>query len=77
MFKQRIPLAINALGLSVLLATAHVAADTNDFDKPITVDANSQFIDGKKKTSVFKDNVKIIITYCPTYYSRIMDSFRQ
>lgn len=59
MFKQRIPQAISALGLSVLLATAHVAADTNDFDKPITVDANSQFIDGKKKTSVFKDNVKI------------------
>ncbi|MBU3020938.1 lipopolysaccharide transport periplasmic protein LptA [Aestuariibacter sp. A3R04] len=59
MFKQRIPLAINVLGLSVFLATAHVAADTDDFDQPITVDANSQFIDGKKKTSVFKDNVKI------------------
>lgn len=59
MFKPFIPLAVSLYSVSVLLVSAPVWADSSDFKKPITVDASSQFIDGKKKTSIFKDNVKI------------------
>ncbi|QJR80246.1 lipopolysaccharide transport periplasmic protein LptA [Alteromonas pelagimontana] len=43
---------------SLLVATSALA-DVKDFGKPIKVDSKSQFIDGKNKTSVFKDNVRI------------------
>ncbi|MBU2977687.1 lipopolysaccharide transport periplasmic protein LptA [Alteromonas sp. C1M14] len=59
MFKPFIPLAASLYSLSVLLMSSPVWADSSDFKKPITVDASSQFIDGKKKTSIFKENVKI------------------
>lgn len=34
-------------------------SDENDFNLPIKVDSKSQFVDGKNKTSLFKDNVRI------------------
>ncbi|MCU7553138.1 lipopolysaccharide transport periplasmic protein LptA [Alteromonas sp. ASW11-19] len=55
MYKPFIPLAISLLlGLSFM-----TQADTSDFTKPITVDSKSQFVDGKNKTSLFKDDVRI------------------
>jgi lipopolysaccharide export system protein LptA len=35
-----------------------IAAES-DFNKPIKVDSKSQFVDGKNKTSLFKDDVRI------------------
>ncbi|AMJ76296.1 lipopolysaccharide transport periplasmic protein LptA [Alteromonas stellipolaris] len=34
-------------------------AAESDFNKPIKVDSKSQFVDGKNKTSLFKDDVRI------------------
>lgn len=60
MCRQFIPLAVSLFAAITLLAAAGEAmAGSGDFEKPITVDAKSQFIDGKKKKSVFKDDVKI------------------
>ncbi|WP_232359150.1 lipopolysaccharide transport periplasmic protein LptA [Paraneptunicella aestuarii] len=36
-----------------------VQADSQDFKLPITVDSKSQFVDGKSKTSIFKEDVHI------------------
>ena len=47
------------LTLATALNGANVMAGESDFNKPITVDAQSQFVDGKNKTSVFKDDVNI------------------
>ena len=48
-----------ALGLYALCFIASVNSGQSDFDKPIMVDAKSQFVDGKNKTSIFKDDVNI------------------
>lgn len=56
MFKPALPLAASLLAL---LLSAPVTADDSDFDKPIFVDAKSQFVDGKNKISLFKDDVHI------------------
>lgn len=55
MFKRFIPLAISLLAS----LTAPVMADSNDFSQPIKVNSNRQFVDGKNKTSTFKDDVRI------------------
>lgn len=55
MYRPFIPLAI-----SLLLGVSQLAlADSSDFSKPIKVDSKSQFVDGKNKTSLFKDDVRI------------------
>lgn len=55
MYRPFIPLAI-----SLLLGVSQVTlADSSDFSKPIKVDSKSQFVDGKNKTSLFKDDVRI------------------
>ena len=60
MFRRFIPLAASLFTtLSVAVMPTAALADNTDFDKPIKVDAKSQFIDGKKKTSTFKEDVKI------------------
>lgn len=60
MFKPFIPLAASVISMvSLAVMTPAVLADSSDFDQPIKVDAKSQFIDGKKKTSTFKDDVTI------------------
>jgi lipopolysaccharide export system protein LptA len=61
MFKPFIRLATKALATSLavsLFATVAIAAES-DFNKPIKVDSKSQFVDGKNKTSLFKDDVRI------------------
>jgi len=57
MYKPLIPLATSLL-LSFLTSTAAFAAES-DFSQPIKVDSKSQFVDGKNKTSLFKDDVRI------------------
>ena len=56
MYKLRILLAISAL---LLLCTRTVFSNENDFGLPIEIGSNSQFIDGKNKTALYKDNVLI------------------
>lgn len=48
-----------ALALCLIAGLNQTHADQNDFSQPITVDAKSQFVDGKNKTSIFKDAVHI------------------
>ncbi|WP_420807269.1 lipopolysaccharide transport periplasmic protein LptA [Alteromonas facilis] len=43
----------------MLLSSGAVLAGESDFNQPITVDAKSQFVDGKNKTSIFKEDVHI------------------
>ena len=43
----------------LLTSSAIVQAGQSDFEKPITVDSKNQFLDGKNKTSIFKDDVRI------------------
>ncbi|AWL12961.1 Lipopolysaccharide export system protein LptA [Saliniradius amylolyticus] len=45
--------------LLCLLACGGAQATEGDFQQPIQVSSGSQFVDGKNKTSVFKDNVRI------------------
>jgi len=56
MYKPLIPLATSLL---LALASSAVVASEADFNKPIKVDSKSQFVDGKNKTSLFKDDVRI------------------
>ena len=56
MFKRLIPLAVS---LTTLLTGTIALADSSDFNQPINVEAVRQFIDGKNKTSLFKDDVRI------------------
>lgn len=56
MYKLRILLAISAL---LLLCTRTAFSNENDFGLPIEIGSNSQFIDGKNKTALYKDNVLI------------------
>ena len=56
MYKLRILLAISAL---LVLCTRSAHSNENDFGLPIEIGSNSQFIDGKNKTALYKDNVLI------------------
>ncbi|MEW9799033.1 lipopolysaccharide transport periplasmic protein LptA [Alteromonas sp. CYL-A6] len=56
MFKRFI---LPAISVVVLAATGVTLAGESDFSKPIKVDSKSQFVDGKNKTSLFKDDVRI------------------
>lgn len=42
-----------------LLTVTAALAGKDDFKLPIKVDSKSQFVDGKRKTSVFKDDVRV------------------
>jgi lipopolysaccharide export system protein LptA len=53
------PFILLATSFFFVLAAPNATATENDFNKPITVDSKSQFVDGKNKTSLFKDNVSI------------------
>ncbi|MFS1701723.1 lipopolysaccharide transport periplasmic protein LptA [Alteromonas sp. AMM-1] len=57
MYKPLISLLTSA-ALAVLATTAY--AEQSDFKKPIELKAESQFLDGKNKKSVFIDNVQIV-----------------
>ena len=45
-------------GVSCLLSHAAFAGK-DDFEQPIKVDSKSQFVDGKSKTSIFRDDVHV------------------
>ncbi|MDF2178474.1 lipopolysaccharide transport periplasmic protein LptA [Aliiglaciecola sp. CAU 1673] len=49
----------SALVLATVITSSQVVAVTQDFKQPIKVDAKYQFVDGKNKTSVFKEDVHI------------------
>jgi len=57
MYKQFIRLTASLLALMVY--SPDLLASSSDFQKPITVDARTQSMDGKNKITRFKDNVKI------------------
>lgn len=48
-----------AIGLLTLLSSVFAQADNSDFKQPITVDSKTQFVDGKRKTSVFREDVHV------------------
>lgn len=56
MYKLRILLATSAL---IVLCTSTAFSNESDFTLPIEIGSNSQFIDGKNKTALYKDNVLI------------------
>lgn len=57
MYKRFIPLATSLL---LGLTSLHSQGADDDFALPIQVDAKSQFVDGKNKTSLFRDDVLIV-----------------
>lgn len=59
MSKHVTSLVVNTLILAAI-STVAVAQSSVDFEQPIMVDAKSQFVDGKNKTSVFQGEVKIV-----------------
>ena len=59
MFKPFMNLASIALIGGLSLLSLHVHAGQEDFKLPIKVDSKSQFVDGKTKTSIFRDDVHI------------------
>ena len=46
-------------GVLIFCTINNAFADKQDFEKPITVDSKTQFVDGKSKTSIFKGDVHI------------------
>lgn len=58
MFKPNLHRARFIIALVVLATTNAVAAE-KDFDLPIKVDSKAQFVDGKTKTSIFREDVRI------------------
>ncbi|WJG08865.1 lipopolysaccharide transport periplasmic protein LptA [Aliiglaciecola sp. LCG003] len=51
---------LRASALIFFIASSQVSlADENDFELPIKVDSQSNFFDGKTKTSIFRKDVKI------------------
>ena len=47
------------LALLCLALAGSVNASQSDFDLPIKVDSKTQFVDGKRKTSIFKEDVHV------------------
>ena len=49
--------SVLALALLALMSSANAGQD--DFKLPVKIESNHNFVDGKRKTSVFKENVNI------------------
>lgn len=49
----------NLIALMVLFIALPVLAESDDFKQPITVDSKTQFVDGKRKTSIFRKDVHV------------------
>lgn len=63
MYRRNILLAASLLTLSTLLPAQDVSLSqdlSKDFDKPIYVDSETQFVDAKKKVSIFERNVVVV-----------------
>ena len=56
MYKRLIPLATSLL---LAIASGAVTASEEDFSQPIKIGSNTQFIDGKNKTALYKEDVLI------------------
>ncbi|MFZ8199054.1 lipopolysaccharide transport periplasmic protein LptA [Alteromonas portus] len=56
MYKRLIPLATS---LILAIASGAVLASEEDFSQPIKIGSNTQFIDGKNKTALYKEDVLI------------------
>ena len=56
MYKRLIPLATS---LILAIASGAVQASEEDFSQPIKIGSNTQFIDGKNKTALYKEDVLI------------------
>ena len=56
MYKPLIPLATSLL---LAIASGAVQASEEDFSQPIKIGSNTQFIDGKNKTALYKEDVLI------------------
>ena len=56
MYKPLIPLATSFL---LAIASGAVQASEEDFSQPIKIGSNTQFIDGKNKTALYKEDVLI------------------
>lgn len=50
---------LTLMSLSFTLLTMPALAGKEDFKLPVKVESNKNFVDGKRKTSVFKENVNI------------------
>lgn len=59
MFRPFMNLIKIALLGGVASVAFHAVAGKDDFDLPIKVDSKSQFVDGKTKTSIFREDVHI------------------
>ena len=56
MYKRLIPLATSFM---LAIASGAVLASEDDFSQPIKIGSNTQFIDGKNKTALYKEDVLI------------------
>lgn len=56
MYKRLIPLATS---LILAIASGAALASEDDFSQPIKIGSNTQFIDGKNKTALYKEDVLI------------------
>lgn len=56
MYKRLIPLATSIM---LAIASGEVLASEEDFSQPIKIGSNTQFIDGKNKTALYKEDVLI------------------
>ncbi|CAB9492799.1 lipopolysaccharide transport periplasmic protein LptA [Alteromonas macleodii] len=56
MYKRLTPLATSLL---LAIASGAVTASEEDFSQPIKIGSNTQFIDGKNKTALYKEDVLI------------------
>ena len=56
MYKRLIPLATSFM---LAIASGAVLAREDDFSQPIKIGSNTQFIDGKNKTALYKEDVLI------------------
>ncbi|MCY7294823.1 lipopolysaccharide transport periplasmic protein LptA [Alteromonas sp. a30] len=52
-------LNLSVITLCCVLSVNAVNAKDDDFKKPITVDSKSHFVDGKRKTSIFREDVHV------------------
>ncbi len=59
MFKPFMHLAKFSCTALITFLVCNVNAGQKDFEQPIKVDSKSQFVDGKTKTSIFRDDVHI------------------
>ena len=56
---NRFPKQTRLVALMAFIIVLPTLAESDDFKQPITVDSKTQFVDGKRKTSFFRDDVHV------------------